>query len=221
MEKIDRTAVASMFATALEIAEEVAPLLTATNVDRATAGAHGQRVAPLLRTLFDGLDQVPSITDMPPEVLSSLQSLARIVRGTRTECISYGDVALHLARSEMATHAEAGWQALVKSKPANQGLLAWADAATDTMAELAPETKDDPGDRQPGVDASVPPKPKRRGRKKPSDETVQREAQLKDEWERARDSGEYKGTFAKEKGMSLKKFDALLDRVAVRKSRSE
>ena len=64
-------------------------------------------------------------------------------------------------------------------------------------------------------------KPNRRGRKKADYETVQREAELTGEWERARDSGVYKADFAKDKGMTLKDFDRLLDRVDKRKKASE
>lgn len=64
-------------------------------------------------------------------------------------------------------------------------------------------------------------KPNRHGRKKADYETVQREAELTGEWERARESGVYKGDFAKDKGMTLKDFDRLLDRVRARERASE
>lgn len=64
-------------------------------------------------------------------------------------------------------------------------------------------------------------RPKRRGRKKADYETVQREAALAAAWARARDSGVYKGDFARDHGMSIKQLDALLDRVAKRNRHSE
>jgi len=68
---------------------------------------------------------------------------------------------------------------------------------------------------------SVDAKPKRRGWRKANYATVQREAQLAADWEQAREAGVYKPTFAKEHGMTTAKLDALLDRVAKRKSRSD
>lgn len=62
---------------------------------------------------------------------------------------------------------------------------------------------------------------KRRGRKKADYETVQKEAALAAEWERARDAGIYKPDFAKDKNMTARQLDALLDRVAKRKRASE
>lgn len=61
----------------------------------------------------------------------------------------------------------------------------------------------------------------KRGRKKADYDTVQREEQLATEWKRARDAGVYKPDFARQKGMSATEFDALLDRVAKRKARSD
>jgi hypothetical protein len=64
-------------------------------------------------------------------------------------------------------------------------------------------------------------KRKRRGRKKADYETVQKEAELAADWERARDAGIYKPDFAKDKNMTVRQLDALLDRVAKRKRPSE
>ncbi len=64
-------------------------------------------------------------------------------------------------------------------------------------------------------------KPKRRGRPKADDETVQREARVAADWERARDTGTAKVDFAKGMRMKLKDFNALLDRVQKRESRSD
>jgi hypothetical protein len=64
-------------------------------------------------------------------------------------------------------------------------------------------------------------KRKRRGRKKADYKTVQKEAALAAEWERARDTGIYKPDFAKGKKMTARELDALLDRVAKRKRPSE
>jgi hypothetical protein len=63
--------------------------------------------------------------------------------------------------------------------------------------------------------------PKRRGRKKADDATIQCEAALAAEWERARDAGAYKPQFAKDNGLTVSKLDALLDRVAKRNQRSD
>jgi hypothetical protein len=64
-------------------------------------------------------------------------------------------------------------------------------------------------------------KPGRRGRPKADYKTVQQEAALAAEWERARDADIYKPNFAKDKKMNVKQLDALLDRVAKRKHDSE
>ena len=61
----------------------------------------------------------------------------------------------------------------------------------------------------------------RRGRKKADYETVRREAQIVDDWKQAKENKRYKPDFAKEKGMTLKELDRLLNRVARRKARSE
>ena len=63
--------------------------------------------------------------------------------------------------------------------------------------------------------------PKRRGRRIADYATVQREAALAADWERARDAGTYKADFAKQNGLTVKQLDALLDRVAKRKRISE
>ena len=63
--------------------------------------------------------------------------------------------------------------------------------------------------------------PKGRGRPKADDKTVQHEAQLAADWERARDAGTYKVDFARDKGMKVADLDKLLDRVAKRKKTSE
>jgi hypothetical protein len=76
--------------------------------------------------------------------------------------------------------------------------------------------------RADGAESPKLARPSRRGRKKADDETVEREAQLAAEWERARDSGVgYKPAFARDKGMALDDFEVLLNRVAKRKSRSD
>jgi hypothetical protein len=79
---------------------------------------------------------------------------------------------------------------------------------------------------EPLTDATQAPAPttnglRRRGRRKADYETAQREAQLAADWERAREAGVYKGDFAKERGTTIAKLDALLDRVAKRKRTSE
>ena len=64
-------------------------------------------------------------------------------------------------------------------------------------------------------------KRKRRGQKKADYETVQKEAKVAAAWKRASETGTYKADFAKDKGMTLKALDQLLDRVRKRKSRSD
>jgi hypothetical protein len=59
-----------------------------------------------------------------------------------------------------------------------------------------------------------------RGRKKADYETIEREAALAAEWQRARESGVYKADFGKQHGMTARKLGALLDRVAKRKKRA-
>ena len=65
------------------------------------------------------------------------------------------------------------------------------------------------------------PNDRRRGRKKADYETVQREARLAADWGQARESGVYKTDFAKQNKMTPKKLNALLNRVAKRKTRSD
>jgi hypothetical protein len=55
-----------------------------------------------------------------------LKALARIVRKARTDCPAFGDMALHLAQSDMRAVARDGWQALTRSRSKNQDVLAWA-----------------------------------------------------------------------------------------------
>ena len=62
---------------------------------------------------------------------------------------------------------------------------------------------------------------RRGGRKKADYETVQREARLAADWGQARESGVYKPDFAKQNKMTPKKLNALLNRVAKRKTRSD
>ena len=64
------------------------------------------------------------------------------------------------------------------------------------------------------------PRPKR-GRPKADYKTVLWEAQFADDWTKAKDSGRPKSEFAQQNGMAVKQLDALLDRVAKRKRRSE
>jgi hypothetical protein len=94
--------------------------------------------------------------------------------------------------------------------------LAWADRQT-IKAKLAGTS----GVQSEPTNARGAATPKRRGRKKADYETVQKEAALAADWERARDAGIYKPDFAKDKKMNVKQLDALLDRVAKRKRDSE
>lgn len=94
--------------------------------------------------------------------------------------------------------------------------LAWADRQK-IKAKLAGTS----GLQSDPTDAQGTATPKRRGRKKADYETVQKEAELAADWERARDAGIYKPDFAKDKNMTVRQLDALLDRVAKRKRPSE
>lgn len=60
----------------------------------------------------------------------------------------------------------------------------------------------------------------RRGRRKADYETEQREAQIADDWARAKGAGIYKVDFARGIGLTAAKLDTLLDRVAKRKERA-
>lgn len=64
-------------------------------------------------------------------------------------------------------------------------------------------------------------KGKRRGQKTADYETQQSEARLSTAWVNARDAGMSKADFAKDKGLSLKEFDKLFDRVAARNRRCD
>lgn len=70
---------------------------------------------------------------------------------------------------------------------------------------------------------SKPPTPERGrpGRPKTDETTVERDNKIAADWKQARDSKVYKPDFAKEKGMTAKELDALLDRVRHRKARSD
>jgi hypothetical protein len=74
-------------------------------------------------------------------------------------------------------------------------------------------------DTEPTTGETVP--PKRRGPKKADYNTVQREAALAAEWDRARDAGTYKVDFARDKGMKTPDLQKLLNRVYARKNPSE
>jgi len=81
------------------------------------------------------------------------------------------------------------------------------------------------GSEQPAVDSPTETTPatakKHRGRRKADLETIKREADVAADWERARDSDVYKPVFAKQKGMTTKSLNALLNRVHKRKIRSD
>jgi hypothetical protein len=74
----------------------------------------------------------------------------------------------------------------------------------DTSAEVAPTVH----------------KRKRAGRRADL-ETIKSDAKVAADWTRARESGVYKPDFARQKGMTTARLDALLDRVAARKRRSD
>lgn len=87
---------------------------------------------------------------------------------------------------------------------------------SDTIADA------DAGAYRPGEVLTVTSaKRKRSGRPKADYKTKEREAQLAADWERARDAGTYKADFAKDNKLTVRKLDALLDRVAKRKARSD
>lgn len=88
-------------------------------------------------------------------------------------------------------------------------------AAADTEAAVIRD------DKAPSSGRAAKAKPKRPGRKKADYETVQKEAKIVAQWERARDAGAYKPVFAKDHGMTMKQLKQLLDRVAKRTRPSE
>ena len=92
---------------------------------------------------------------------------------------------------------------------------------TDAAVKAAGDAQTNHGGGPPAAEAQAESKPKRRGRKKASYETVQKEAKIADDWRQARESGILKAEFARGSGMTLKQLDALLNRVAKRKSRSD
>jgi hypothetical protein len=74
---------------------------------------------------------------------------------------------------------------------------------------------------QSASNSPTPAKAKRPGRKKADYKTQQREAQLAADWKRAYEAGTYKADFARDNKLTVSKLDALLDRVAKRKARSD
>jgi hypothetical protein len=62
---------------------------------------------------------------------------------------------------------------------------------------------------------------KPRGRPTADTETIEREAKLVAEWKQASETGIAKLDFTDEKGMKVKEFDKLLDRVRKRETRSD
>ena len=67
------------------------------------------------------------------------------------------------------------------------------------------------------VQAASGQKPKLRGPKKADPATMEREAQLVEDWRMARSAGVYQPEFAKGHGMTLSEFKKLVDRVRNRK----
>jgi hypothetical protein len=96
----------------------------------------------------------------------------------------------------------------------------WPDVAASLFGETAPTPPESLNDA-PTDHTSTDTKPKRRGRPKVDCETIEREAQLVADWERARDHGTYKGDFVNDRHMTTKELDKLLDRVRKRKCASE
>ena len=114
----------------------------------------------------------------------------------------------------------------ISDRPEQQPKAIDCDEAERRLAELWRWCDAQGGDAEPAeqdnekpLESNVASKP--RGRRKADYETVQREAKLAADWERARESRVYKTDFAKQKGMALVQLDALLDRVAKRKARSD
>jgi hypothetical protein len=128
-----------------------------------------------------------------PECLADVAE-RQIVRGTKA-----GEAFRRVMETDPETRA--GWER--------------ARARLQTFAKATSGQQSEPTNAQGAAT------PKRRGRKKADYETVQKEAALAADWERARDAGIYKPDFAKDKGMTVKQLDTLLDRVAKRKRDSE
>lgn len=89
-------------------------------------------------------------------------------------------------------------------------------SGTEATPKTAPEAIDEADGTRPAIYAT-----KRSDRRKADYETVQREARIAADWERARESGVYKPEFAKERKMPLKELEKLLNRVSKRKKRSD
>lgn len=103
----------------------------------------------------------------------------------------------------------------------NRNLHSAASTAEHAPKQPAPQPMSEPATDAMAAPALTTGEPRRRGRRKADHETVQQEAQVAADWERARDTGMYKGDFVKERGTTVAKLDALLDRVAKRKRASE
>jgi hypothetical protein len=128
MQETDRVKVVRLFATAIQIAQLVRPARDADDSFKERFGAlWREAIDPRLRELHEALSGVPEIADIPPDVFVALRDLALIDKGTRTECISFPDVANYLALHDMEPIAIRGWQGLVRSKPDNQIIYGWAD----------------------------------------------------------------------------------------------
>jgi hypothetical protein len=128
MNGADRQMLVTIFADAMQVADDAGRLTSTPDLDRQHAERISREVPRLMGDLFTRLERVPSIPDIPPKVHAPLAAVARIVRGTRTECVSYGDLFAYLAQSDLRNEAAKGWHAMVQSKPENQAVLAWAGA---------------------------------------------------------------------------------------------
>lgn len=60
----------------------------------------------------------------PDGVKTEVLNIGRIVRSARTECIAYGDVALHFARSDLREAGVRGWKAITRNR--HNAYLPWA-----------------------------------------------------------------------------------------------
>lgn len=181
-----------------------------------------EMLGPAVRSLRDTWED----RDLsPPDQADGQDFIARLLVGPDDVELKPRELALldahlkqpiSLAQMQSETREETNEKAIARNKlklicDFNRNL----HAATGSVAQPAQPLAEDPSA------PTATDTPRKRGRRKASDATIQREAQLAANWERARDSGTHKVDFAKENGMNVKQLDALLDRVRARKRLSE
>lgn len=134
-----------IFAPALTIAERLKPLRGCMDWEQA-AGHYGAIKEPFLmlrdclKEIGDSLDHVPNALHEP------IKAIARIAKGTETECVSIGDVCIYLANADLEGPALQGWKAILAEKPDAKDLYPWAsnggsEASSESGEQLNKEFK--------------------------------------------------------------------------------